>query len=512
MGKFDKIEQTKTYAQIIGASVHGHYTLFPMGDYLWHDPATVEGIRRLSRVALCMQVLETVGSSSKWTVEADDDVPMEAVQLIEEFVKRNHRDIWFSAIDGMVCYGWAPYEKVFDVFTGDDGIEKITVRKLKPLLQECTTVEMEGANYAGLRNWCGSETRLDAFKTLVMTYGRRGDDLYGRAVFRAVQEQYENIRIALNNLRRIDAKKALAGLFVRYKQGETIIDGEPVQSEVLVQKLVRMLDEYNLLAIPADVEVPGGGVLGGRWDISGLPGDTTDTGGILAELEKYEKSVVECFGFAPRAIIESEFGCRADSDTGSDYCVMRVQGFNDLMTDQLNRYVVDHLMRWNYNIAPGAVRINAGPISQKAIKDAMAFFQTGLASTYGQAELVESVDWKQIANNAGVPLLPLDESGKPVQPAERPETLEDADRIEATDPPPKQPTNEILPQLLTASEAGELLGVSSGQVSRWRKHGLPYYEFGGRVKYALEEVAQWVKSRSSHDILEPSKQFERNKP
>lgn len=64
-------------------------------------------------------------------------------------------------------------------------------------------------------------------------------------------------------------------------------------------------------------------------------------------------------------------------------------------------------------------------------------------------------------------------------------------------PPPRPaPSADELPLLLSAAQAGEKLNVTASQISGWRKAGLPYYRLGGRVKYSLKDLTEWISSAS----------------
>jgi predicted site-specific integrase-resolvase len=56
----------------------------------------------------------------------------------------------------------------------------------------------------------------------------------------------------------------------------------------------------------------------------------------------------------------------------------------------------------------------------------------------------------------------------------------------------------LLPALMTANETAVLLGVTPGTLQIWRctgRYKLAYVKIGGKVRYRLSDVVQFVESR-----------------
>ncbi len=53
--------------------------------------------------------------------------------------------------------------------------------------------------------------------------------------------------------------------------------------------------------------------------------------------------------------------------------------------------------------------------------------------------------------------------------------------------------------LVTESEAAQILGIAKGTLSVWRstgRHDLPFIKVGGAVRYSQQALATWLESRT----------------
>lgn len=65
---------------------------------------------------------------------------------------------------------------------------------------------------------------------------------------------------------------------------------------------------------------------------------------------------------------------------------------------------------------------------------------------------------------------------------------------EAAGPPP---TPEELPSMLNTAEIAEKMNVTPGQISGWRKLGMPFAKLGSRFLYRFKDVSEWIKGKFS---------------
>ena len=99
-------------------------------------PATYATYRQMAKhptIAVGRALAAVPVLAAEWTVESDDDVPNEWVELIQDEVVGKRYMYIEHAVYGRIDYGYAPFEKVFEISDG-----RMVVSKIKPLIQELT--------------------------------------------------------------------------------------------------------------------------------------------------------------------------------------------------------------------------------------------------------------------------------------------------------------------------------------------------------------------------------------
>lgn len=67
-----------------------------------------------------------------------------------------------------------------------------------------------------------------------------------------------------------------------------------------------------------------------------------------------------------------------------------------------------------------------------------------------------------------------------------------------------QPRDVVtLDELMTANEVADVLGLSAGTLANWRSLGMgpTYLKLGGRVRYRVSNVNDWVSSQESETAV-----------
>lgn len=57
-------------------------------------------------------------------------------------------------------------------------------------------------------------------------------------------------------------------------------------------------------------------------------------------------------------------------------------------------------------------------------------------------------------------------------------------------------------QLLTTAELMDLIQVSRGTLTNWRKEGLPFHKVGRLVRFNQEEVFEWLEGKTGNNSVE----------
>lgn len=402
----ERVEDERTSPQCIAFSKYSEWRPQSKGRL---SQERIEEISKIHVVELMRQMITISGSTSQWNVEADPGTPSEISELIEMFLEPNKTSIWSEGIDGWIKFGWAPFEKIFaEIRDAENGI-KLGIRKLKQLLPEYSDAVFVGTDFVGIENWIDSpKVLVPPIRSLVLTLDKRGDNLKGRSLFYNADQSASYFMASISSMLRYASKRKGPKMIGYYPQeGKSYYKGVLMENYKVVEKMKDDLDETNIVFIPRVSAAPSAsGQIVNPWELITIP-ETPFLTDYLNEFAYWEKAIVMAFGFPVRAIMESEYGSRADSVTGQEFAVQRVQYLVDSMVEQINKYVVNKLVEMNFGGQwVGRVRISAGDINQRTLANLKALFVNTLNTNYGQAMLADKLDWGQIAKDAGFPMAP----------------------------------------------------------------------------------------------------------
>lgn len=401
----DRIEEERTSPQCISVSKHSEWRPVSASNL---TKERIEEMSKIHVIELMRQMILISGETAQWSVQAKDGVPPEAVELIEMFMEPNKTEVWSAVIDGWIKYGWAPFEKIFAGIRDSMGGLKLGIRKLKQLLPEYSDTLFRGNEFLGIENWVDSpKVLIPPVRSLVLTLDKRGDNMKGRSLFENAEQSAFFFENALKSMMNYASKRKGPKMVGYYPQeGKSYYRGTLMENYKVVEKMKDDLDSTNIVFIPRVTPSPSAaGQIMNPWELVTLP-DNPYLTDFLNEFSYWEKAIVMAFGFPVRSIMESEFGSRADSVTGQEFAVQRVQYLVNTLVEQLNRYVVDKLLEMNYPEYIGDVWIAAGDINQRTLANLKTLFVSTLNTNYGQSILADKLDWNQIAREAGFPLVP----------------------------------------------------------------------------------------------------------
>lgn len=409
------LSEELTGQQVIGALPAGSWLLSqPLNRRM--DYRKIEDMRRHETISYIMTLLTVAGESSEWTVEADEGVPWEAINLIKMMIMQIKTDLWESTIDGWVCYGWAPYEIVYGTMTTDTGYTRYNVRRLKSLLQENTLVNMDSEyGFTGLQVMFPKPVTLPLVKSLILTNEKRGDNLFGRSIFCKVEHVYDLITQTTRNLQAFDAKRHGPRYVVHYPYGTTNIKGVKKNNVEIADEMVHRLEGYNVIALGHRPNTIASQMQRAQsdWGIEVLPMENV-SGEFISQFMYFDKLLCRGFGIHERAVLESIFGTKADAANGTDYAVMRIEYLVNRMIQQVNQFVVDRLLGMNYFGLKGRVRIVAGTIDKRVTAAAVDLVRSLLQTPWGQSVMTEMLDIDNILDQSGIPRVQESETLQPL--------------------------------------------------------------------------------------------------
>jgi hypothetical protein len=423
-GQNGRAEREKTPAQLISTvavSVDGALTK-PVG----LAEAFYKKVRRMRRdptikMARWFAAAPILGGS--WSYESRDDAPPGAKGLVREVMEDLRLGLLRTSLYGWMDYGWAPYERWHR--THRDGSLRPV---LKPLLQDLTSIlvlESTG-EYVGLRQdpLPGTYARsrwidLNAEESCVVYLDEEGTNWYGEPVMKALEGVFdEGDEIALASkkyMRRI----AGSHWVIYYPLGTSKWEGvAKVDNGEIAAALLQRVESVGGLTLPRAI-IDSVDSLNAQaaanldalcWRVELL----TDSGAgqtPMNERSSYlDKLKVRAFGFPERALLEGQFGTKAEAEAHADLAISAMEGRHALLCEQYNRGdscgIVNDVLAKNYGPEHrDSVWVVPAPLADRALEFIKKLYELWFSNPAGFAEEMASIDKQAMRDRIGLPLL-----------------------------------------------------------------------------------------------------------
>ncbi len=358
----------------------------------------VRELREDPTVKLCRRFMIAPVIASGWAIESDEGVPDEVHDFVWDTMDPHHDHLFRTALQGASDYGWQPYEMVLG--TRPDGLWDL--RKLKPLLQDYTDVLVDPSTgaYAGLKNF---DVALEPEETLLISQDVEGSDWYGISDMRSVWQAMAPYEEVKETGELYDRKVSGAHLVIKFPEGETTYNGVLMDNGEIARQLLAKFEANGRVAIPQAQEKlpndPG-------WAVELLEASGQASTYLLEKARYLDVLKVRAYGFPERAILEGEFGTKAEAETHGDLAVVNIELRRRDIVRAVNWHVVNRLVRFNFGEQwENKVRLVPNPLNDASKKFLQEVFTLGLASQAG-LELVDRIDFEALRERLEVPTLP----------------------------------------------------------------------------------------------------------
>lgn len=421
--KTPKAEQTTKHQYQVGGSMSGL-------------PLSIPGFSRaytgiynnyrlmasVPTVALCLAATKAVMKSSEWSVEADDDAPEDAVDLIQNSILIRQKARIMNDAVRCITFGNQPFEKVWK---NDGGLWDF--EKFVPMLPDLTTPGVDDfGNVVELKNL---DVSLDPTKFVYLTYDAEAGNYFGRS-------RLENIRTTghrawmgtIDKFGQYMTKTAGAiGVVYHPPSGTgTTADGQVLDNSEIAGRLASRLTGGSIITMPMLYDSDTIAAMQNnpefaklmQWRIEFLNTGTDHSGAFLGGLKMAETQCVRGMYWPERALLEGQFGTKAEAGIHQDLAVQICYQDTQDIVDQLNTQAVDDLLEANYGPQmKGKVRLAASPLSDEA-SGFLREIVGGVLLDPNNADLFRSVvDFDAMMDSTGVPKL---ESTVDINPATNP--------------------------------------------------------------------------------------------
>ena len=367
--------------------------------------ATYRTMLRDPTIALARMTLVAPIVSSHWSYEADEGVPDDRVEFIQDQFDPA-REYIISAMLRALDYGWAAFEKVFTV----EGRE-IRLRKLKPLLHDITEVLVDAKTgaFGGLRQ--RSQTIIPLEKALLFTHAMEADDHYGCSRLENCRIAWERWNQADEAANRYDSKVAGVMPVVHYPTHPAkVVDRNGTERPVheIAQELLAGIMAGKGLTVPNEVPLSddrdGVGPERRRWIIELLEDKGSRQPGFIDRLRYLDSLKMRGYLRPERVALEGQHGTLAEAGAHGDLAVLDCERIQQEIARVVNWHVVDQLLALNYGEdARGSVRIVPAPMQDIKLATVRKLIDAWATTPDGREDLRLWLDFDAILDLVALP-------------------------------------------------------------------------------------------------------------
>ena len=374
--------------------------------------ATYRTMRKHPTIALGRALTIAPVVAAQWSYEADDDADDEWVQFIQAELNRIREPLLQTALEGGCDFGWAPFEKVFHLTR--DG--RIGVRRLKSLLQDHTTILIDQhGEWVGFKQWAqvandgtGNEVHLFQDTALLFSFRVEGTQWHGQSLLENVREPYNNWAEANAGAARYDKKLAGSHWVIFYPPGTSKLDGVETENGKVAKEILQQLESSGSVSVPRSVaksveelnrerEFP-------AWEISLMSDQSPRQPSFVDRLNYLDKLLIRGLLTPERAILEGQFGTKAEAGVHADIAVIQRELEHRHVTRVVNEQVVDQLLTVNFGPdTAGKVRAVAAPLVDADREWLREVYKAVLDNPQGFLEEIGWIDRDGLKDKIGVP-------------------------------------------------------------------------------------------------------------
>lgn len=374
-------------------------------------------MRRDPTISLARRLMLAPVLAAPWSIEAERGAPDGAKEFIAEQMQPLRTELLEVGFLGCTDFGWQPFEKVFTT----NAAMEIIISKIKPLLQDFTKIlvnDTTGA-YEGLRQEGDSGVvELEEARTILLNIGVEGTNWYGTSTLANAESAYDRWLESDTAATRYGTKIAGAHWVVYYPTGQTAYGsgGELLDNFEIAKRILQNLQASGAVCLPATPSSYTDTLDAGaypQWKIE-LLSDTSGPGA-FTDREKYLDALkVRAMGFPERAILEGQFGTKAEAEVHSQLGIIGMDTQHRKIVQQLNKQCVNDLLTFNYGPDTiNSVYVEPAPITDLALSYLQKVYTEFLKGDSGRLQELEGVDFPALRDRLGIPVLPDEDFDSP---------------------------------------------------------------------------------------------------
>jgi len=308
---------------------------------------------------------------ASWSLEgedASDDTMLLAQRAVDELRPR----YMAHALRSLYDFGWCAFEQYLGAQEGGDTQPPLA---LKPLLNDYVRArvapdgEFGGVSVRGFVNY--GPIILEADQTIFLGLDAEAQNPYGTGNLEIARSTYAAWNEVEGCASRYDAKVAGSFLVLHYPEGQSLdATGNETDNGTLAQSLLETFESSGMVAIadrkPGFLDDANADLPSPEWHFEFI-GDSSPRQSSFIERARYlDALLVRAFGLPERAILEGEFGTKAESVAHQNLALQAMEATHEFLTQEFETQALQPYLR--LMVGPDAaatVRLNPGPINRE---------------------------------------------------------------------------------------------------------------------------------------------------
>ena len=360
-------------------------------------------VRKDPSVALGRELLASCILAGEWDIEGDEDISEDVLDFIGHILSLRRTVIENAVKFGKVDFGWMGFEKLYEYKDG-----RIICAGLKPLLHDITTIMVtpQGVFNGYKQDNGGDYVYLPPESCLHIAFDVEAGNLYGMPLLENIRQACDAYDECEDGASRYDKKLAGSHWVVKYPPGTGTLNGETVDNSVIAAEVLAGLKSSGSIYIPttvADVlqEIVNAEVAElYKWSIELITDSGSKQSNFIDRLKYLDALKVRGLLLPERAILEGQFGTKAEAEAHGDMALNNMQEIDNCITDVMNKQVIDPLLMINFGPEyVGRVWLKSAPLIDT---------QIGFLRSVYMKQSDGDIDMWSLKEKLGVP---IDEGG-----------------------------------------------------------------------------------------------------
>ena len=369
----------------------------------------LRAMRKHPTIAIVRRLIAAPMLASAWSVESNDYAPEGAKDFVDAQMQRWRSTILRAASRAVCDYGWQGFELVYGATEKGNTLELV-----KPLLQSMTTilVDKKTGDFLGYEQTDadGRPVIVQGLECLRVTFDLEGTYWYGTPRLEAAKQPWTDWRTIAAANDRYDTKVAGSSWVIHYPQGRSDYNGqEQMDNYDIAIDLLSKLQASGAIVVPQTMQERVDELNADSpraWKIELISDGVSPQYSFVARMKYLDALMARAVGLPERAILEGQFGTKAEAGEHADFAITDVEMTHDVIVEEVNFGPVDTLLRLNYGEeAVGTVRVKAAPLSSERKKQLRLLYEKFLSSPETLALEVDRVDMSALRDQLEIPYL-----------------------------------------------------------------------------------------------------------